>query len=111
LLWNLLLDSAREQHASGLGHQLLLLLSGVILVQDTLQEWTAGNLVASDQWREIVCSGGVESAVCIDSSNGMRDVGAGLTRSRRGLLSSRISGSLVRLLPAVVQVLRLLLRA
>lgn len=50
LLWSLLLDSAREQHASRLGHQLLLLLSGVILVQDTLQEWTAGNLVASDQW-------------------------------------------------------------
>lgn len=41
----------------------------------------------------------------------MRGVGAGLTRSRRGLLSSRISGSLVRLLSAVVQVLRLLLRA
>ena len=51
-LRDLLFHGAREEHASGLRHELLLLT--LILVQDALQERAVRNLVPSDQGRKIV---------------------------------------------------------
>lgn len=62
-LRDLLPNRAREEHAAGLWHELLLL--ALMLIQDALQEGAVGDLVAGDQGREVVRSGGIEHGTVV----------------------------------------------